>query len=165
MEIDKSNFKDELGRPVSTALFLEILYDEKYAAYTLKEEDFLYNGKLYPSIKRLYLEESDVTEYRFAKKYFLSWSQWQKICKSKAMQEHIEEWREELEVKIRADAIVHIVKNSGRNAASARWLADRGWAEKSAGRPSKEEIQKKIKIAAKINSEYDDDVKRMLKVV
>ena len=44
---------------------------------------------------------------------------------------------------------------------AAKWVADRGWATRGAGRPSKAEIEREKTIQTRINDEYDGDVVRM----
>ena len=73
--IDKALLQDSMGRPLTQSLFLELGYTE-HSVYTLKEQDYAYKGKNYPSLKRLYLKEEDVTEYEFATKHLLGWQHW-----------------------------------------------------------------------------------------
>jgi hypothetical protein len=81
---------------------------------------------------------------------------------------HIEEWREELEVRVRSQAIQDIMGMCADGAqgsfASAKWLADRGWDKRAPGRPSKEEAAKSKQIEDRISSEFNDDVVRMMPV-
>lgn len=159
----KDQMLDTAGRPITQSLFLEIGYTDS-AIYTLKEDDYEYKGKIYPSLKKLYLASEDPTEYEFAKTYLLNWRHWQRICENKILQKHIDEWREELEVKLRSRAVLQAIKNANKGGfQAAKWLADRGWAGRPAGRPSKLEIEKEKKVAANINSEYQDDVVRLFK--
>ena len=72
-QMNKKLLTDGSGKPLTQGLFLEIGYSDS-ALYTLKDNDHEYNDKALPSIKRLYLEMEDVTEYEFANKYFLGWS-------------------------------------------------------------------------------------------
>src|SRR5690625_4311210 len=104
MKKDVSKFLDVNGQPLTQSLFLEIGYSTKYAIYTLKDYDHEYKGKIYPSIKHLYLDEEDPTEYVFANKYFMSWSHWKRVRENKVLQLHINEWREELEIRLRSMA-------------------------------------------------------------
>ena len=71
--IDRSALKDSKGRYLTQSLFLELGYKEQ-AVFTLKDDHYTYNNKFYPSLKKLYLEEGDVTEYQFANKYLLGWA-------------------------------------------------------------------------------------------
>ena len=164
MNIDKSKLVDDRGRPLSQSLFLEVGYTD-FAVYTTKDYDHEYKGKVYPSLKRLYLEHEDVTEYSFANKYLLGWSHWKKICGNKILSKQIDEWREELEVKIRSQAVRDIIDQSADSGSfqAAKWLADRGWDKRAAGRPSKKEAQKEARIKEKVNSEFEEDNVRLFK--
>ena len=158
-EIDKTLLKDKMGRPLTQSLFLELGYNTEYALYTLGE----YNGKMYPSLKRLYLECGDPTEYEFAKRYLLSYKHWVRLQENKSIIPYIEEWRDELEVAIRSAAIFGIMDQaSGENGYQAnKWLADRGWIKRAAGRPSKEEKKKDQAIRNRIIDEFNEDSERL----
>lgn len=149
------------GNPYTQSLFLELGYGEE-AIYTLKEVDYLYNDKLYPSLKKIYLEVADPTEYSFATTYFTGWRHWQRVCENKIIRKHIDEWREELEVKLRSLAVQKIMLEADKGSyQSAKWLADRGWDTRAAGRPTKGEKEKNSRIQEHIASEYGGDVVRM----
>lgn len=159
--IDKSKMLDVMGKPLTQSLFLEINYNDQ-AIYTLKEHDHEHNGKFYPSLKRLYLEADDPTEYTFAITHLLGWKHWQRLCENKVLRRHIDEWREELEVKLRSRGVLQAIKNAEQGGfQSAKWLADRGWDTRGAGRPSKEEVEHEKKVQARINDEYGADILRL----
>ena len=162
--IKREQMLDSMNKPLTQSLFLEIGYSDT-AVYTLKEIDHEHNGKTYPSLKRLYIEMADPTEYQFAITYLLGWRHWKRLCDNKLLRSHIDEWREELEVKLRCQGVKQamIAAESGSFQA-AKWLTDRGWANKGAGRPSKETIEGEKKFQARIDSEYGDDVVRLFKV-
>lgn len=152
---------DSMGKYRTQSLFLELGYkDEAY--FTLKEDDYVYEGRTYPSLKRLYLEVQDPTEYKFATEHLMGWKHWQRMCENKVIRRHIDEWREELEVKLRCQAIgdaINLAKSGQFQA--AKWVADRGWATRGAGRPSKAEIERSKRIEERIDDEYSGDVVRM----
>ena len=102
--IDRAALKDSKGRYLTQSLFLELGYKDQ-AVFTLKDDHYTYNNKFYPSLKKLYLEEGDVTEYQFANKYLLGWEHWKKITENLAIFKHIRSWREELELRIRSEAL------------------------------------------------------------
>lgn len=157
----KDKMVDSAGRPITQSMFLEVGYSDS-AIYTLKDEDYTYEGKMYPSLKRLYIEEADPTEYSFAVKYLLNWKQWLRLCENKLIRKHIDEWREELEMKLRSKAVKEMIENSRKGKIQAsKWLADKGWAQRGAGRPSKAEIASEKVFAARINDEYGADVIRL----
>lgn len=157
----KDKMLDVAGRPITQSMFLEIGYTDA-SIYTLKDGDHFWKGKTYPSLKRLYLEEEDPTEYAFATKYLLNWKHWQRLGENKIIRKHIDEWREELEMKLRSQAVKEILKSAEMgNMPAARWLADRGWAQRGAGRPSKAEIASEKAFMARVDNEYGADVIRL----
>lgn len=157
----KADLVDNAGKPLTQSLFLEITYNEK-AVYSLKEDHWEWEGKTYPSLKRLYLEMEDPTEYEFATKYLLGYKHWKRICENKLLSRHVAEWREELEMRLRSKAVKHMLESaSAGNYQAAKWFADRGWATRGAGRPSKEEIEREKKFQSRIDEEYQGDIIRM----
>jgi len=162
MVIDKKKFLDNEGRPRTQSLFLELGYNDDVALYTFKENDYIYKGKKFLAIKRLYLELADVTEYEFANTYFLSWPHWNRLCENKNIRAHIDQWREELELKMKTIAVKEIMSSAKNGSFQAsRWLASRGWKQEGAGRPSKEDIARERKMLADIENEYSADVIRL----
>lgn len=162
--IEREKMLDTSGRPMTQSLFLEVGYGEE-AIYTLKEVDCMYKGKAYPSLKRLFLEMEDPTEYEFATTYLLGWKHWMRICENKLLRKHIDEWREELEMKLRSRAVKQAMQaaaSTNGNFQAAKWLADRGWATKGAGRPSKDEVERESRIREQINDEFSGDVLRLM---
>lgn len=160
--IDKQLMKTSVGVPLTQGLFLEIGYKD-YAVYTLKDEDHIIDGKTYPSLKRLYLEMEDVGEYEFANTYLLGWQHWLRLCANKAVAAHVQVWREELEIKLRSKALKEIIKKSkietGINA--AKFLAEKGWDKRKAGRPTKEDVERETRIQADINRMFEEDLSRI----
>lgn len=152
---------DDMGRPLTQSIFLEIGYSDA-AIYTLKEIDHEHKGKVYPSLKRLFLEMGDPTEYEFATTYLLGWKHWQRMCDNKLLNTHFEEWRQELEIKLRSKAVKDMI-NAAKdgNYSASKWLADRGWSNKGAGRPTKADIEGTKKILARTNDEYSSDIVRL----
>jgi len=160
----RAQMQDVTGKPLTQGLFLEVGYGEA-AVYTLKEQDHELNGKRYLSLKRLYLETADPTEYEFATTYLLGWKHWLRLCENKALRAHIDEWRDELEIKLRSKAIKYILDSSSgpmANVQASKWVADRGWAVRGAGRPSKADVEREKKIQAGIGDEYAADVLRLV---
>ena len=160
--MDRSKLLDSQGRPLTQSLFVECGYNEEYAVYTLKDVDHEWNGKLYPSLKRLYLEMEDATEYEFANTYLLGWRQWQRIYENKMFKTHIDEWREELEYKLRSKATKQMISLAATgNYQASKWLIDRGWQTRGAGRPTKSELTAQKAIDKRIEEEYGADVHRL----
>lgn len=166
-QIDKARLLDVMGRPLTQGLFLELNYDTDYAVFTFNDNDKIYKGIKYPSLKKLFLACEDPTEYEFATKHLLGWSHWQRMNENKVLKEHFDKWREEFEIKIRSEAIRSIVDMTaeGANFQAAKWLADKGWDKRPAGRPSKAEIERNHRVNSRISDELEADIERMDNIV
>lgn len=156
---DKSRFKDDKGRYIVQGLFLEDRYNADMATYTFDGEDKNYKGTVFPSLKKLYLEYGDPTEYKFANEYLYDWDHWQRLCKNAVVSRHIEKWREELRLALISDGIETMITLSaeGKSYQAAKFLADAGWDVQKRGRPSKEEVEGELKKRADAEKEFDDD--------
>jgi|TARA_Y100000296_G_C5171878_1_gene257741 hypothetical protein len=170
--------KDKMNRPLTKGLFYETRHPNIQASYTTKPHDREIDGKLYISLKRLYLESLDPTEESFVQTAFDGdWHQWDKVRHVSALSSFFkrskkfrpdepwfDEWREELEVKLRSAgirAIVDVATGADRNRlAAAKFLATGDWKGRR-GRPSKAEIARERKIQAGVQEELDADGVRM----
>lgn len=157
----KKQLVDTLGRPLTQSLFLEFGYNTQYAVFTLNDEDKEYQEKTYPSLKRLYLEIADPTEYQFAKQCLLNWRHWVRICENKLFKPYLDEWRDELEVQLRSEGILAVMDQSEQNFQAAKWLADKGWDKKAVGRPSKADKNREANIKDRLGDQLEADVIRM----
>ena len=165
MKIDKKRLKDTSGRPLTQSLFLEIGYDEDKAIFTFKDEDHEYKGNTYYSLKRLYLEMEDPTEYEFANTYLLGWQHWKRLKANKILAKHFAEWEEELELRLRAQGIRAAIDQAAEDKGfqAAKWLADKGWQKNSVGRPSKHDKLREERMQAKLDDEFSADVVRLMR--
>jgi hypothetical protein len=162
-----TSFSGNFGRRYTKGLFFETtLSDKSTVKYTLKEKD--HQG--YPSLKRLYLEEKDPTEYRFASKYLDNYSHWVELCACSWFKPHLEEWRRELELYIKSMALVKIFEEAentlGKNTFNAnKYLLERGWIDKdknTRGRPSKQQIKEAANQLAQDNQQIEADYERLI---
>ena len=64
---------DKMGKYRTQSLFLEIGYGDD-AIFTLKDQDHVHDGKTYLSLRKMYLEFNDPTEYQFANEVLLGLS-------------------------------------------------------------------------------------------
>ena len=153
-------FKDGKNQWLTRGLFYE-LSDYKltdFVQFTLGDEDLIKKGKTLTSLKSLYIKAGDPTEYQFAIQHLGGWSHWKRMLDCKDIKVRVEEWREELEIKIRSEAIFQMNDHALAGSYQAsKYLADRGWDLRKAGAPSKAEKagQKKVdkKLAAVINAD------------
>lgn len=166
LKINRSQLLDSGNRPLTQSLFLELGYSDQ-AIYTLKDEDHEYKGKIYHSLKKLYMAEEDPTEYEFANKYFLNYRHWMRICDNKQFTPYIKEWREEVELRIASQAfrdMVALSASEGGNFSATKWLADKGWNKRQAGRPSKAEKEQQIAFETRVVEEFTKDIDRLTKL-
>lgn len=143
-----SKYKSSTGSYLLRELFYETtLSNKSNVLYSLKDED--HEG--YPSLRRLYVEMGDLTEYNFANAFFYNIDHWLRLTECSWFKPYLNAWRKELELKVRSDALRAVMdeaKNEGsRNSYAAnRFLLEKGWVGEDGntnkrGRPSKDEIK------------------------
>jgi hypothetical protein len=92
----------------------------------------------------------------------LNWKHWQRLCENKLIRRSINEWRDELEIKLRSRAVKEMIKSSANGKiVASKWLADKGWAQRGAGRPTKAEVEGEKAFLANVAEEFSDDVQRL----
>jgi hypothetical protein len=151
------------------SLYLELNRSGLDPVMTLKEVDWEHKGVMLPSLHRIYLECNDPTEYKVAIEVFGSWKGWMRQCGNPTIFSHIEEWREELEIAIRSTSVSAMIMTStsegSKGTAASKYLADKGWAKRKAGAPSKEEKEGELKKQQQVGSQLQADAKRILGLV
>lgn len=158
---DRSAFKDTGGKFITQGLFLEFEYNPERAVYTFKDYDYEYQGKVFPSARRLYLETNDPTGYTFATEYLWGWDHWKQIKLNKRIGVEIAKWEEEMEIMLRSRAAKGMILSSLTNGAAAKWVSDGKWNEAKVGRPSKKRSQLERKIIDRAREEAAEDAKRL----
>jgi len=160
MLFEREQLIDHIGAFRTQSLFFETNKSKLSPIMTLKRYDLERKGVILLSLHRVYMEHSDPTEYAVAMDVFGSWKQWLKLLGNKEIRGHIDEWRIELEVKLRSEAInalAHTAKHEGsKGTAAAKYLAERGWEKRKAGAPSKEEVVREKKVAAHLSEDISD---------
>jgi len=105
------------GTPFPTlALFYEKTYygserKPELCKFTLSDEDKEIDGTTYLSLKKIYLEIEDLTEYEFATKVFNSFPLWENLTGVKWFKPIIAQWRKELQLKIKAKVLKDMMSN------------------------------------------------------
>lgn len=161
---ERSEFLDTMGRYKTQSLFLETAYDPE-AMFTYDEVDKEYKGKTYYSLKRLYLEMEDVTEYDFVTRYLAGWNHWQKMLGNTRIRELIEECRNELELKLTSRYLKHIRElGANGNYNAAKYIANKEYGS-GKGRPSKLEKESALKKAMNIDNDTREEGARILELV
>lgn len=136
-------------------------------SWTLKEKDLIVGDKTYRSMKRVYLDMEDVTEYDFAMATLNSYKHWERLVESPIIRKHIDQWRKELNLKLKARAMKAIINAATVDEKSSfqamKYLADNEYLDKKAkrGRPSKEEVSAELRREVEINKTFKDDAERI----
>jgi len=161
----KDHLKDTTGRYRTQSLFWEYRHTtDMPPLWTLKE-----SGCALPSLKDLYLSHLDPTEYSFAMDAFGSWAQWLRISENKVILKEVQQWRDELEVKVRSEGLRAVISEAQGGKAqfnAAKFLAKADWKGTSKGRPSKDEIARNLKVETRLADSVDNDAQRLgLKLV
>jgi hypothetical protein len=161
-----SFYKDSKGSWRTQSLFVEFERPPHGALWTIGEEDYTdKDNRFFPSLRKIYLNYSHVPgyEHSFITEVIGSYPLWVRLSGSSFIAKHIQEWREELEVKIKSRAIQALITQSrtDKGTAAAKYLADMGWKGSSRGRPSKKEKQVYLEDSKRHNQEVKDDLKRI----
>lgn len=168
---DRTKFKNASGTHFLKPIFYEL--DEvsrPNAQYSLKSYDHTVRGKVYPSLRRLFVETEDPTEFLFAEAYLDGWDHWKKLSTASFFQEYVQDWREELEVRLRAKALLRIRVRAESEGAKDGLAADKillsgGWKpveRSSVGRPTKEKIKQEADKLFQERSVFDEDYERII---
>jgi 5-methylcytosine-specific restriction endonuclease McrA len=150
-EIDYRSLRDAGGRFRTRSLFAEMwkLNPNKDLPpiFSLKAEEDK-DGLI--SLKRIYLETGDPTEYRFAVGLFRDPRHWKHLCSLDWFSPYRNKWRKELKAKLRAEAIENLFKMSEDNLQAIKTIAteefvyqsylelEDGPLKRRVGRPNKE---------------------------
>jgi hypothetical protein len=164
------------GRWITKGLFYEGYYDGEdrgsEAIFTIKDQDIIGpDGRKYISLKKLYLEAEDPTEYEFATKYLGGWEHWKQLAGGQWFEPILTEWRAELQVKLQSRALKNLMfeaENNGKNSYDAnKFLIAKGYLPKETilpgkrGRPSKDEVKLEAQRQAEMTKKIEEDIKRL----
>ncbi len=171
-----NKFRGLSGQRLTKGLFVEFYgSDKSKCLYTLEDVDkHGPEGEVYKSLYQAYIAMGDLFERDFALAYFESWDHWDEIRNTDWMKPILEKWRKELEVQIKAEALMRIqmeASGTGKNAYNANvYLARGAWKEdsdkpartgKGAGRPSKAQIEQEASRMAIESIDVTNDAKRL----
>lgn len=178
-------FKDSRGKWRTANLFVETCEDPaKYPpVYTLGDNDTSFTINAPDpievgcvSIRRIYMDMEDVTEYKFATLLFGDWDHWLMLNESFVLKPYIENMRRDLDLKLRHKYLNQIQNiaytGDGQIALRAtQYLLEtttniKGAMAPKRGRPSKEEKEAALQREIKSVSEIESDMKRLgIKVI
>jgi hypothetical protein len=158
---DARVFKDSMGRFRTQSLFKEYRIASYPAYYTILPYDV---GDTL-SLRKIYFELGDPTEYRVATEYLGGWAHWKQLCATKWFNELVTEWREEMEVKLaceRLKEMLILTRDTKSSLQATKWLSDKySPVGLKRGRPSKEEKAGHLKQTTEEDKLYREDAVRI----
>ena len=170
---NKSNFRNSNNQLYTRRLFVEESYtanDKTSVTYTLSDQD---HPSGYPSLFKLYMEEADPTEFRFAERYLDSYDHWVLITETTWFKPYLERWRATLEQKLRSQAVDKVMQVAQDDTHKSQFeavkiLLNCGWkskepryTDKGRGRPSKVEIKNALDSRVSEEEELSRELKRL----
>jgi hypothetical protein len=163
----KRIFRNGTNQYLQKDLFEETSSKPELVLYCLAREN-----TEYPSLYRFYMSMEDFTEFEFASKYFESFQHWKEISNSAWFAPYIAEWREELELKIKARNLKSLIEKAEVDVSVAKFLLGKKWVDDAQirnpgvnlrGRPSKEEIKGHLRLITMEERKIEEDIERMKK--
>lgn len=121
--------------------------------------------------RKTFIDLGDPSGYKWAISYLGSWIHWQKLMRAKWFVAAYNEWVEELNIKLRSEAldvIRSIAHEEGNKSAlaAARYIAELEKRSQIKGRPTKVAMEAELKRQVQILDETADDAERIgLKVI
>lgn len=119
---NKAKLCDVMGRRLTTGLFEEIQRDATASPAVFKLSDW----------KAEYVAICDPTGYRAAMALIGDWDHWRQLVSNPVFKAHLDEWKEEVETKLKSKAIEALEKQAGSpmGTSAAKYLAEKGYAKK-----------------------------------
>ena len=115
----------------------------------------------------VYVNLEDLTGYEAAIELVGTWKEWQRMIRlAGRLQTYIDEWNEEIKIRIKSRAIKNVTalidREDSVGLSAAKWVSEEGWDKRKAGRPSKTSIKNEQKAMAQKANETEEDLKRVM---
>lgn len=145
-----SKYLGRAGKYLTTSLFVEknkrdadSILQPVFSLQKYKHNDR--TGIL--SLRKIYMDCGDPTGYLPAMEAFGSWEHWQVLKNLNWFAKYLDAWEAELRAKIISESVHGIISTAcdvddKRSLQAQRYLANEGWVQRVAGRPSNSEILK-----------------------
>lgn len=115
--------------------------------------------------RKTFVETEDLTEYKGAMALVGDWKEWLRFKREwSSFQNIVDEWKEEIEVRLRSRAVAQLIKASESSVDAAKWVAEGKFNRRKPGTPTKAEKEREIKIQTKMTDAVEDEIARVLDV-
>lgn len=120
--------------------------------------------------RKRFVATLDPTEYTGGIELCGSWENWQKFKRNwpSFQSMHLNGWLEEIEIAIKSQSIKSLIRgatacdaNGKFDSAAAKFLVEGKHQDKLVGRPSKDRIQKQLRIDTAVQKEIANDLERI----
>lgn len=149
LAIPKNVIKGEGAIVRTKSLFDDVIAEDSpyECVYYLRKEK---SDDKFIALKEVYMELEDTTEFYFATLCFHNYAQWETISQLTWAKDVVAQWRKELALKLRSQAVHAIyemtLESSGTKEtsklAALKWLADTGYINKEADKPKRKPSEK-----------------------
>lgn len=138
--------------------------------FLFKKSPLVYDREMLELWRQRFIDVGDPTEYKFGISVAGDYKSYERIKKnSRTLREYLMYWQEELEVKMRSDALnclLDDVKSGSKSAtSSAKFIEDKMSKHKEARRPTKKEQESKSKVDERVFGEIDEEFERVMGTV
>lgn len=158
-------FRNDSAALLTKALFLEVSNHPDMVLYSL-EKGKTKDGKELSCIQDLYVQEMDVSEYKFACKYFQDYGHWCRVKNAPWFEGPYERMTAALYAKLRAqalDAMLEQVYEGKASHQTLKYLANGEFKPATkVGRPNKKAVQKMTDDAVKKKTEEQIELERLI---
>ena len=171
-----SKFRNHLNQRICKQLFYDMWINMVDSAKTYKPIYTLHHDKEgYINFRTEYLSDEDPTGYRTSQRLLENYDHWLMLMKLPWFVKAKEIWDVELEARLKSKAAkifeniaTDIDLKPSERISAARALLDlhgaKGTSKRTAGRPSKEEVEGELKNQARAEKEFEDDLARIREV-
>lgn len=166
MYVPKKKLLGNGGARLTRQLFIEYHNNGEFdvAVYSLKRHDVTYNGKVYPSLYRLFMEEKDITEARFVSNHLYDWQQWDALVKGHFTKDEIARWRVDLKNIVMGelvDLLLEDAKSDSKSSkSSAKYLVNK-LSTGARGKPATAVVPTSEELTSETFKEVAADAKRL----
>lgn len=167
IKLTRPPYKGANGAWMTEALFYDLTSTKASQKLTYEPLFTLYEDR--PGLincRKTFVGLRDPTGYKWALTYLGDWNHWLRLMRCTWFREAYEVWIAELNTLLQSEAVAKVREimdgeNAGQALAAAKFMATKEYDKNKRGRPSKEELQGKLKQAAEAMSREDEDLARI----
>jgi hypothetical protein len=116
--------------------------------------------------KKVFMDCSDPTEYEPAVRLCGSWSEWERFKRHwPGFALILKNWHNELEIKLRSQAVKQIIAKTDKDVNAAKWVAKGEYKKQTGERTSKTERERENFVRQEVARVVDRDAERVLKLI